>query len=109
MAIHGIVWHGKDYAVERNEISEHEMKIFSILRSSPERWMTSKEIGQLCSSVALRTVRLHMQRFVKLGIVDLAEVFPAHRYKFSDKSAQRNKAYALRLEKAAEAFGVPFS
>ena len=52
----------------------------------------------------LRTVRLHTMRFVKLGMLDQAEVFPAYRYRWSKKSDRRNMAYSQRLEQAASVF-----
>jgi hypothetical protein len=88
---------------ERSEISLHEVKVFRAMKAEPNRWFTNKELAVACG-FSERTVRAHTLRFVKLGLLDQAEVFPAHRYKFSDKSNRRNVAYLQRLERADEVF-----
>lgn len=45
-------------------------------------------------------------KLVDLGLLDQAEVFPAHRYRLSSKADKRNKSYLQRLERAAEVFGI---
>jgi len=90
--------------MERSEISQHEVKIYKTLKNNPEVWMTNKDISTR-SDVKERTVRMHTLRFVKLGMIDLAEVFPAHRFKWSPKADRRNKGYELRLLNAVAAFG----
>jgi hypothetical protein len=46
--------------------------------------------------IAIENVRLFEERGLtaarrtRLGLVDLAEVFPAHRYRWSEKAAKRN-------------------
>lgn len=90
--------------MERNEISTHQIKVWrSVVNNGG--WMTAKEIAEE-TGVAQRTARMHCLNLVKLGIFDLAEVFPAHRYCASDMGDKRNKAYLLRLEKAADVFGL---
>lgn len=102
MASIGILWQeGVD--MERNEISAHEVKVFRALAG--QEWMTNREIAK-ASGVAERTVRLHTMRFVKIGIADLAEIFPAHRYRLSKKADKRNGSYLRRLEEAASILGV---
>lgn len=88
---------------ERSEISLHEVKVFRCLRDSDSKWFTNSEIAAECK-ISERTVRSHTLRFVKLGILDQAEVFPAHRYKYSQKANRRNVAYLQRLERADEVF-----
>ncbi len=92
--------------MERNEISLHEVKIYNALRANKERWLTNSEVAGIVKDVALRTVRAHTLKLVKLGLIDQAEVFPAHRYRWSEKGEKRNMAYALRLEAACGVFGI---
>ncbi len=90
--------------MEKNEISEHEVKVFVALRSG--KWMTNSDIHKACDGVSERTVRLHTHRLVALGVLDQAEVFPAHRYRLSDMASKRNAAYFKRLEAACKVFGL---
>lgn len=88
---------------ERSEVSLHEVKIFRKMKAEPARWFTHKELAKDCG-FSERTVRAHTLRFVKLGILDQAELFPAHRYRLSEKATRRNVAYVQRLEQADEIF-----
>jgi predicted DNA-binding transcriptional regulator len=88
--------------MERAEISRHEVRIFNLLSEST-RWLTNKEIATQLS-MSERTVRMHTLRFVRLGMLDQAEVFPAHKYRWSAKSDKRNISYLQRLKQAAEVF-----
>jgi FixJ family two-component response regulator len=90
---------------ETNEVSEHEAKIFSFVKSQGH-WVTSKHIAH-ATQVTERTVQNHVKRLVQLGIFDLAEVFPAHRFRVSEKASKRNIAYLQRLEFACEVFSIP--
>ncbi len=90
--------------MERSKISFHEIKVYRVLSSaSPDRWLTSADIATK-AELAPRTARSHTLRFVKLGLLDQAEVFPAHRYRWSKKANRRNVAYLQRLEFADEVF-----
>lgn len=90
--------------MEKSEISEHEVLVFQVLQK--HGWMTNAQIAKVLKErVASRTVRAITLKFVKLGILDMAEVFPAHRYKLSPKAEKRNKGYWLRLQKVLEVFG----
>lgn len=89
---------------ERSEISFHEILVFRLLKSEPEKWFTHKQISET-SKMNERTVRSHTLRFVRLGLVDQAEVFPAHRYRWSEKAQRRNGSYLLRLNQADAIFG----
>ncbi len=91
--------------MERNEVSSHEVRLYRAAKASGATWLTSQDLAQ-AAGVASRTARAHAAKLVKLGILDLAEVFPAHRYRFSDKADKRNQAYIHRLDKAAEVFGL---
>lgn len=90
--------------METNEVSVHQVKIFEFVRAHGS-WLTAREIAK-GAAVAERTARHHAFLLVKLGIFDQAEVFPAHRYRFSEKAEKRNKGYLIRLAKAKEVFGV---
>lgn len=89
--------------VEKGEISLHEVKLYRVFTDTPSEWLTNKEVAA-SSGVAERTARMHTLRLVKLGILDLAEVFPAHRFKLSSMANKRNQSYLLRLERACEVF-----
>lgn len=89
--------------MESNEVSLHQVKVFEFVRAHGS-WLTAHEIAK-GARTAERTARHHALLLVKLGIFDQAEVFPAHRYRFSAKAEKRNKAYVLRLEAAKSVFG----
>ncbi len=91
--------------MERNEVSIHEAKLFVALEKRGGKWATSKELAGE-AQIAERTSRAHLLKMVRMNVLDLAEVFPAHRYRLADKAAKRNAAYVLRLRNAAEVFGL---
>lgn len=91
--------------VEKGEISLHEAKLYRVFTGSPASWITNKEVAST-SGIAERTARLHTLRLVKLGILDLAEVFPAHRFRLSQMADKRNRGYLQRLNGACEVFGL---
>lgn len=66
-------------------------------------WATARELAT-AAGIADRTGRAYALKFVKLGLFDLAEVSPAHRYRWSTMAAKRNRAYMQRLTRAAEVF-----
>jgi len=88
--------------METNEISLHQVKVFEQLRKIGT-WTTIKDVAD-ATGVKYRTVHAHIHRMVKLGILDLAEVFPRHRYRLSEKADKRNISYLQRLEKACDIF-----
>ena len=90
--------------IEKNEISEHEIRVFLFVAKSSQ-WVSSKDISN-GAKVAPRTARSHALKLVKLGLFDVAEVFPSHRYRLSEKAEKRNASYFIRLQKAAEIFGL---
>lgn len=90
---------------EKGEISIHEVKIYRAFTSASQSWLTNKDIAT-STKVGERTVRMHTLRHVQLGILDLAEVFPAHRFRLSQMADKRNRAYLQRLENACEVFGI---
>ena len=88
---------------EHAEISLHQIKVYRYLLDTGS-WLSNRDIAT-ATGVAARTVRQHTLRLVHLGICDQAEVFPGHRYRYSDQAPQRNKAYLLRLQEADRVFG----
>ena len=90
--------------METNEVSWHLLKVYDAVRNHGGR-LTAKEIAKL-SGVAYRTARSHAAKLVSLGLFDLAEGFPAHRYQLSKVADKRDKAMILRLDAAREAFGL---
>ncbi len=90
---------------ETAEVSNHLAKVFLVLKASPKEWLTAGGIAEK-ADVAGRTARSHCLRLVNLGIVDQAEVFPAHRYRLSPMASKRNKTMVARIEDAAKVFGL---
>lgn len=91
--------------MERNEISEHEAKLFVALKAHSHEWVTSLFLAKE-SSIARRTANAHLIKLVKLNVVDVAEVFPAHRYRLAEKAEKRNAGYMTRISRALEVFGL---
>lgn len=92
--------------MEKNEISEQEVRIFLALWNNRTRWMTNKEIADLAAPVSPRTVRAHTLKLVKAQLIDQAEVFPGHRYRLAEKAEKRNRGYLDRLHAAVAIFGL---
>lgn len=90
--------------MERNEISVHEVRVYVALKAAGG-WLTNTEIAE-AAKVAARTARAHTLKLVRLGVLDLAEVFPAHRYRLAELAKKRNTAYVQRLESARAVFGL---
>lgn len=91
--------------METNEISLHEAKLYCAIEKRGAVWSTSKELAK-DAGIAERTARAHLFKFVKLNLMDVAEVFPAHRYRLAEKAAKRNAGYLSRLMCAADVFGL---
>jgi hypothetical protein len=93
--------------MENNEISIHEIHVFRALSGRLGEWLSNRDLAAMMPpTVKPRTVRAKTMKFVVLGLADQAEVFPAHRYRWSERARQRNIAYLQRLERAAEVFGL---
>jgi hypothetical protein len=45
-------------------------------------------------------------KLTRMGILECAEVFPAHRYRMAEKAGKRNGGYVTRLEQVCEIFGL---
>lgn len=89
---------------DRTEISEQEVAFFRIVRTSRD-WMTASDIAK-AAGIAPRTGRAYALKFVRLGMLDHAEVWPAHRYRWSGTAAKRNNTYIRRLEQADAIFAM---
>lgn len=90
---------------ERAEVSIHEVKVCAALIAAGSTWLTNREIADK-AAIPARTVRLHTLRLTKLGLLDQAELFPGHRFRWSSKADKRNGNYLRRLQEAASIFGV---
>lgn len=90
--------------MERSEVSAHEVRVWAVLCAC-KVWLTNDEIAQ-AAQVAPRTARHHTKRLKDLGLVDVADVFPGHRYRASEFAGKRNAAYVQRLAQAAEVLGL---
>ena len=90
--------------MEASEVSLHMARIFVFMTQTPG-WKTNQEIAA-GAAVAGRTARAHTKKLVELGILDQADVFPAHRYRISARADTRDKAYLFRLKEAAKIFDL---
>lgn len=88
--------------MEQSEVSINQVKLYQYLKTTGA-WMTNKDLATALG-ISLRNASLHTQTLVRLGILDQAEVFPGHRYRYSAKAKKRNLAYVQRLEEATEIF-----
>jgi predicted transcriptional regulator len=89
--------------MERNEISAHEVRFYLSLLKNGESWKTSRDLAKQ-SDIAYRTARAFSKKFADIGIVETAEVFPAHRYRIAPKADKTNHAYITRLNRAVDVF-----
>jgi hypothetical protein len=88
--------------METNEISLHQVRIFEFVRNA-DGWVSMKDVVTGTGSKR-ETVGVHLRRFVKLGLIDQAEVWPGHRFRVSALAEKRNKAMLERLDRAREIF-----
>lgn len=87
-----------------NKISIHRVRVFQFLATAGG-WQTNRDIVN-GASVAPRTAASLTKNLVELGILEQAAVFPAHRYRVSEHTTHRAKAYMDRLVEAAKIFGL---
>jgi DNA-binding transcriptional ArsR family regulator len=93
--------------MEKSEVSIHELKVYLALRKDENQWLTNAEIARLIEgSISQRTVRAHTAKLVRAGLVDQAEVFPGHRFRWATRTGKQSGGYLQRLEKAREVFGL---
>lgn len=95
----------KRSTMERNEISIHEARAYLAILQSGPTWITNKEIAD-AAKISGRTARAYSLKWKRLGIVDIAEVFPAHRCRLAEKANKRNAGYIQRLDHACGVFGL---
>src|SRR5881394_3321743 len=81
-----------------------EVRVFTLFESHPARWFTHHELAEE-GKAAPRTVRAYTVKLVRLGLLDVAEVWPGHRYRLREKPEKRNIAYHQRLKAAQAVFG----
>ena len=60
-------------SMERNEISIQEARVYLTLKNAAT-WLTNPEIAKLAAPISPRTVRATTLKFVRLQLVDQAEV-----------------------------------
>lgn len=88
------------------EISIHQIKVFLCLKQHNKQWLTVADVAKE-TAVARRTSSEHLLRFVKLGVVDQAEVFPGHRFRLSRTArSTQQRHYLRRLNVAVGVFGL---
>jgi hypothetical protein len=85
--------------MESRSISIQEIRIYQALVAHAGQWLTNREIAEE-AAVAERTSRAHTAHFVQLGIAEVAELFPAHRYRLKDRAGVTDTSYIDRLEQA---------
>lgn len=90
---------------EHNKVSIHEARIFHVFTSQSTRWLTNADVAA-AADVAPRTARAHTLKLVGLGLLDQAELFPAHRYRLAEKAMERNLGYWKRLQQVSQIFGI---
>jgi predicted transcriptional regulator of viral defense system len=94
-----------DVAMSNNgKVSLHEAKVFLALRGKPDQWLTNDEIAK-DSEVSTRTARQYTARFVKHGLLERAETFPAYKFRWATEGTEPNP-YRQRIEVAIEVFGL---
>ena len=88
---------------KRNEISMHETAFYLAARDG--EWHTANELAKR-AQIAPRTARAFALKFVRLGLFTVANVWPAHKYCWSETAGKRNQNYLHQLDRSCEAFGV---
>lgn len=79
---------------ESSEISEKELRTFKAI--STKTWVSNKDIA-LITKLSRRQVNDYMLKFMKIGLIDQAEVWPEHLYRLSRFAAKRAPGYLERL------------
>lgn len=86
------------------EITEHLARVAIDLRKRGD-WATAIEVAAT-SGVAGRTTRHHLTRLVKVGVVELVEAFPGHRYRWSTAPSEKCEAFVVKLDAVIGALGL---
>lgn len=93
-------------APPRLELSQHECRLFSYLKSC-KRWQTARQIAD-ATGIGQRTAQGHTKRLSDCGLLERMETHPAPMFRFTAESAQADPAYVARIANACEAFGLEF-
>lgn len=88
------------------KISRHEVEVFHLLRLDREKWYSVQDLAAALKekNIADRTVRLHVSRFAQAGLLEIAEIFPAKRYRLSEKGG--DAGFRSKLEQTAAILGL---
>ena len=81
----------------RDVISDHEVRIYRLFSSQPERWFTNADLATE-ANLAPRTARQHTRRFADMKLLHEAHVFPGYRYRWVGSRA----TYVEKLRNAAQ-------
>lgn len=84
-----------------DQISPQEFRLYQTLCQNPRHWFTNVELAAE-AKVAPRTARAYTRHWLKLGIVQVAHVFPAYKFKWATPAGKRSNAYVNRLKSAEE-------
>ena len=91
--------------MDRHGISIQEVRFYQALVASGKSWRTSRELA-IKANIAHRTARLFTKRFADLGLVEIADVFPGHRYRLATKAEKTSAAYLTRIQHAESVFST---
>lgn len=91
--------------MKRADGSIHEARVYRCLTDATPMWLSAREVAER-AQVAQRTARGHLLAFVKSGVLDVALVFPEHRYRLSDTAAVESSQAVKRLRYNCEVFGL---
>lgn len=86
--------------VNRYKISQHEVNCYLALKSNCNRWLTNNELAEI-ANVSQRTARKYSRIFADIGVADVMELFPAHKFRISYEG---NSLMIRELELAALVF-----
>jgi hypothetical protein len=79
-------------------ISEHEVRIYRLCSSQPERWFANADLARE-ACVAARTARKYTRRFTDMKLLREKRVFPRYLYQWTG----RKTAYVGKLKAASRA------
>lgn len=88
-----------------DQVSVHEVLVFTALQNHRHAWISNSDLAARVPSVSLRTVRAHVARWVRQGLVEQADVYPGPRYRLAPDAESRCGEYVNRVREAAGRFG----
>ena len=74
-----------------------------MFEANASRWFTNVAVASE-AHVSSRTARAHTLKLVRLGLVEVAAVFPGYRYRLRPSPHKKNVAYHQRLKAAQDVF-----